>query len=360
MSQSPIKILLVEDSPIAIEILQRILKSSSEVIVVGTARNGKEALDLIPKLEPNVICTDLHMAKMDGLELTQQVMAKYPRPILVISNSVQANDSENIFELLQAGAIDVFPKPITGTISDYDRIKENLITKIKVLAGVRVFTKPLRTAPPKPPIVQAPLAGNTVIQPIQVSSPIKVVTIGASTGGPQALQKVLSPLPSDFPVPIICTQHISEGFLQGLVNWLALECRLKVKIATEGESPFPGTVYFAPDGNHLELNSLGKFTYNTSGAVDGHCPSVTVMFKSVVKFYGKATLGILLTGMGRDGATGMKAISQAGGITIAQDEASSVVFGMPKEAIALGAAQHILPVQNIAATLIETILKNKN
>jgi two-component system chemotaxis response regulator CheB len=357
MPQAPIKVLLVEDSPIAVEILQRILKSSPEVTVVGTARNGKEALDLIPKLEPNVICTDLHMAKMDGLELTQQVMAKSPRPILVISNSVQADDSQNIFELLQAGAIDVFPKPITGTLSDYDRIKENLITKIKVLAGVRVFTKPLRTDPPKPPIVRASLAGNTVIQPI---SSIKIVTIGASTGGPQALQKVLSPLPSDFPVPIICTQHISEGFLQGLVNWLALECRLKVKIATEGESPFPGTVYFAPDGNHLELNSLGKLTYNASGAVDGHCPSVTVMFKSAVKFYGKATLGILLTGMGRDGATGMKAISQAGGITIAQDEASSVVFGMPREAISLGAAQHVLPVQNIASTLIETILKKKS
>ena len=357
MSPSPIKVLLVEDSPVAVEILQRILKSSPEVTVVGTARNGKEALGLIPKLEPNVICTDLHMANMNGLELTQQVMAKYPRPILVISNSVQADDSQNIFELLQAGAIDVFPKPVTGTLSDYDRVKESLITKIKVLAGVRVFTRPLRTAPPKPPIVQAPLAENTVIQSI---SSIKIVTIGASTGGPQALQKVLSPLPRDFPVPIICTQHISEGFLEGLVNWLALECSLKVKIATEGKSPFPGTVYFAPDGNHLELNSLGKFTYNTSGSVDGHCPSVTVMFQSAVKFYGKATLGILLTGMGRDGATGMKAIANAGGITIAQDEASSVVFGMPKEAIALGAAQYVLPVDNIAPILIEKILKKKS
>ena len=351
MPQSPIKVLLVEDSPVAVEILQRILKSSPEIIVVGTARNGQEALDLIPKLEPQVICTDFHMAKMDGLELTRQVMTKYPRPILVISNSVQADDPQNIFKLMQAGAIDIFPKPIGGTNLDYDRIKESLITKIKILAGVKVFTKPLpKITPPKSEMVQ-----TTEPQLIKSSSAIKIVAIGASTGGPQALQKVLSPLAKDFPVPIICTQHISEGFLQGLVNWLALECRLKVKIATEGELPFPGTVYFAPDGYHLELNSLGKFIYTNSGMVDGHCPSATVMFKSVVKFYGKATLGILLTGMGKDGAIGMKAISQAGGITIAQDEASSVVFGMPKEAIALGGIQYILPVQEIAPSLLKIL-----
>lgn len=360
-SDSKIKVLLVEDSPIALEILQRILKSSPKVTVVGTARNGKEALALIPNLEPNVICTDFHMAQMDGLELTKQVMAKYPTPILVISNSVQTDDSENIFKLMQAGAIDVFPKPLAGLGSEYEKIRESLITKIKVLSGVKVFTRSLsKTTFPQTETTSTPLLKSTIPSSIKINSEIKVVTIGASTGGPQALQKVLSPLPSSFPLPIICTQHISEGFLEGLVNWLASECALKVKIAVLGESPLPGTVYFAPDGNHLELNSFGKFTYNNSGAVDGHCPSVTAMFQSVTKFYGKKTLGILLTGMGRDGATGMKTISEAGGITIAQDEVSSVVFGMPKEAITLGAAQYVLPIENIAAILIETVLKKKS
>ncbi|NJM86917.1 MAG: chemotaxis-specific protein-glutamate methyltransferase CheB [Hydrococcus sp. RU_2_2] len=354
MSQTPIKILLVEDSPVAMAILQKVLQSSPEIKIVGTACNGKEALNLIPQLDPHVICTDFHMAQMDGLELTRQVMAKYPRPILVISNSVQANDPETIFKLMQAGAIEIFPKPITGLPSDYDRIRESLITKIKVLAGVKVFTKPLsKIVPSKAETVPTLSTKISVPKSFKVTAPIKIVTIGASTGGPQALQKVLSPLPKDFPVPIICTQHISEGFLPGFVDWLASECHLKVTIATEGELPLPGTIYFAPDGRHLELNSLGKFIHKTLGTVDGHCPSVTVMFQSVAKFYGNTTLGILLTGMGKDGAAGMKTIEQAGGITIAQDEASSVVFGMPKEAIALGGAQYILPVKEIAPSLLK-------
>jgi two-component system chemotaxis response regulator CheB len=356
MPQTPIKVLLVEDSPVAIAILQRVLQSSPQIKIVGTACNGKEALNLIPQLDPHVICTDFHMAQMDGLELTRQVMAKYPRPILVISNSVQADDPKNIFNLMQAGAIDIFPKPTTGLPSDYDRIRESLVTKIKVLSGVKVFTKPLpKTVPSKAETIQTPSGKTSIPKSFKVTDPIKIVAIGASTGGPQALQKVLSPLPKDFPVPILCTQHISEGFLQGLVDWLASECRLKVTIASEGELPLPGTVYFAPDNSHLELNSLGKLTGKASGAVDGHCPSVTVMFQSVAKYYGKTTLGILLTGMGKDGAAGMKTIAQAGGITIAQDEASSIVFGMPKEAIAIGGAQYILPVQEIAPSLL-TIL----
>jgi two-component system chemotaxis response regulator CheB len=292
---------------------------------------------------------------MDGLELTQQVMAKYPRPILVISNSVQKDDPNNIFKLMQAGAIDIFPKPTAGMSSDYDRIQKSLITKIKIIAGVKVFTRSLKTTPVKPPIIKTSLEENPAIEQIQATSAIKIVTIGSSTGGPVALQKVLSPLPRNFPVPIICTQHISKGFLQGFVNWLASQCHVKVTIATQGESLLPGTVYFAPDDRHLELNSLGKFIYTASGNVDGHCPSVTVMFESVAKYYGKATLGILLTGMGRDGATGMKAIADAGGITIAQDEKTSVVFGMPKEAIALGAVKHILAIDEIAPLLVRKI-----
>lgn len=361
MPQSPIKVFLVEDSPVALEVLHKLLKSSPQVTVVGTARNGKEALALIPKLQPNVICTDLHMAGMDGLELTQQVMAKYPIPILVISNSVQADDTNNIFRVLQAGALDIFPKPTTGRESDYEQVKAQLISKIEVLSGVSVFTKPLKlpTAVETRKSVsvgKSSWVGATVEGANNATSAIRMVAVGASTGGPQALQKLFSQLPSHFPVPVICTQHISEGFLPGLVNWLATECQVKVKIAQDGETPSAGTIYFAPEKSHLELNSLGKLTLNpATGIVDGHCPSVTVMFKSAAQFYGKGMMGVLLTGMGRDGATGMQAIAQAGGTTIAQDEASSIVFGMPKEAIALGAVQHILPIQNIAPIVLNRV-----
>lgn len=345
---NPTSVLLVEDSPVALEILERLLSSSPDIKVVGKARNGQEALALIPKVQPKVICTDLHMKGMDGLEFTKQVMANDPRPILVISTSVQKEDIHTIFELLQAGAVDVFPKPSTGLASDYEQVKRDLIGKIRILSGVTVFTKRQQ------PSVKA-IEVNTPTAFTNITRSMRVVAIGASTGGPQAVHKILAQLPADFPVPIICTQHISQGFLQGLVDWLASECKVKVKIAQVGESPLPGTVYFAPDKSHLELDAQGNFIYSSSLPVDGHCPSITVTFKSIAKFYGRAAAGVLLTGMGRDGAEGMRAIAQVGGITVAQDEKTCVVFGMPKEAIALHAVQHVLPIQEIAPVLLRKV-----
>lgn len=357
----PIKVLLVEDSPIALEILQRLLQSSPDISVVGTASNGKEALEMIPKVQPNIICTDLHMKGMNGLELTQQVMAKFPRPILVISNSVQQQDTDNIFKLLQAGAIDVFPKPITGMPSDYERVKHQLINKLKILAGVSVFTRKLpkenniAIATEKSFNCEQIITQNFLPVDIDFASSIKIIAIGASTGGPQALHKIFSQLPNNFPLPIVCIQHISEGFLQGFVNWLDLECQLKVKIAQEGESPLPGTIYFGKESHHLELNSLNKFTYTTSNPVDGHCPSITVLFQSLAKYYGKKIASILLTGMGKDGVAGMQAIAAVGGLTVAQDEKTSVVFGMPKEAIVRGVVDYVLPVQEIAPFFLKIV-----
>lgn len=356
MVKYPIEVLLVEDSPVALEILGRLLSSSPEVKVVGKARNGKQALELIPKTKPAVICTDLQMKEMDGLEFTQQVMATDPRPILVISNSVRKENTQNIFQLLQAGAVDVFPKPSTGLASDYERVQRELVSKIKILAGVTVFTKRQPTSNSSINAgVTSGLESLTAGRFMDITTPIRVVTIGASTGGPQALHKILTGLPANFPIPVICTQHISEGFLPGLIDWLASQCKLKVKVAQVGESPLAGTIYFAPDKSHLELDNIGRFICSSFLPIDGHCPSITVTFKSVVKFYGRATAGVLLTGMGKDGAAGMQAIAGAGGTTIAQDEKSSVVFGMPKEAIALGAAEKILPVQEIAPFLLTKI-----
>lgn len=351
---TPTSVLLVEDSPVALEILERLLSSSPDIKVVGKARNGQEALDLIPKVQPKVICTDLHMKGMDGLEFTKQVMANDPRPILVISTSVQKEHTHTIFELLQAGAVDVFPKPSTGLASDYEQVKRDLIGKIRVLSGVTVFTKR------QPPPVKAVDVHNLSTSAIaNVTRSIRAIAIGASTGGPQAIHKILSQLPANFPLPIICTQHISQGFLQGLVDWLDSECKVKVRIAQIGESPLAGTVYFAPDRSHLEIDAQGKFIYSSSLPVDGHCPSVTVTFKSMAKFYGRSTAGVLLTGMGRDGAEGMQAIAQVGGMTIAQDEKTCIVFGMPKEAIALNAVQQVLPIQEIAPVLLRKVGINR-
>lgn len=374
----PIRVLLVEDSPVALTILKRILSTSPDLAVVGVAHNGVEALDLIPKVKPQVICTDFHMPKMNGLELTRRIMAEAPCPILVISASVKTEDTHNVFPLLEAGALDVFPKPTTGLATEYEQLGQDLINRIKVLAGVTVFTRrpsradatrsPARLAHPFPTsgkrsvasVQRGPKSHRSTASPIPtLTSPIldirapRIVAIGASTGGPQTLQQILQHLPASFPVPIVCVQHISEGFLQGLVDWLQSSCALSITIAEEGTVPQAGVVYFAPERRHLQLSPQGYWQLGSSQLIDGHCPSVTVLFQSVAAYYRQAAIAVLLTGMGRDGAAGMQAVAQAGGLTIAQDEASCIVFGMPKEAIALGAVQQVLAPPEIAPYLVK-------
>ncbi|MBE9040552.1 chemotaxis-specific protein-glutamate methyltransferase CheB [Oscillatoriales cyanobacterium LEGE 11467] len=373
----PIRVLLVEDSPVFLIILKRMLDSSADLEVVGTARTGIEALTLIPQVQPQVICTDLHMPEMNGLEFTQEVMANYPRPILVLSASVQAQDTQNVFQVLAAGAVDVLPKPISGVSADLKSLKRELIAKIKVLAGVKVFTlhRHRRETPILPSLDGRPSQNSkrndtpntfacSLPQPSLVDleriTRYKIVGIGSSTGGPQALQCILSALPSNFSVPVVCVQHISLGFLLGLVTWLDGECSLSVQIAQPGEMPQPGTVYFSPEKYHLEFDRLGRFAYSTAPPIAGHRPSISVTFASMAKCYARRSIGILLTGMGRDGASGMQDIERAGGMTIAQNEASSIVFGMPKEAIALGAAAHILPIGAIAPLLTDRLLATQH
>lgn len=345
-----IRVFLVEDSPIALKILEQIIEAAPGLEVVGTAQNGKEALLRIPELKPDVICTDLYMKEMDGVELTRQIMARCPRPILVISVAVGQGHEQNAFQLLQAGAIDVFPKPGTGLIADYDRAQ--LINKIKVLAGVKVFTRPLR------PDMSTP-SGATLspTTPITLPQPhnggYRMVGIGASTGGPQAIAKILAKLPGNFPLPILCTQHISIGFLEGLISWMRQECPLRIKVAETGETPRPGTVYFAPDQFNLELDRRGKLLLSDPLGTERHCPSVNVMLRSLALVYAQEAIGILLTGMGDDGAHGMRSLAAAGGLTIAQNEATCIVYGMPKEAIALGAVQHILAIDAIGEALLK-------
>lgn len=343
-----IRVLLVDDSPLVLHVLQRLLSRSPEIQVVGTAANGKEALDLLPDLNPDVICTDLHMPVMNGLEFTREVMAKYPRPILVVSVSVEAG-SPNVFRLLDAGAVDVFPKPRATHDTDFDEIADELASRIRILAGVRVIRRSNRTE-------SAAVASPTII-PSRPKSPPRIVVIGASTGGPQALRDILSRLPAAFPLPVVCVQHIGGSFLSGLVDWLADACRLTVRKAVHGETPQAGVVYFAPEDTHLEWDSGGRFLLAMTPPVDGHLPSITVTMQAAARCFGSSAVGVLLTGMGRDGADGMASIAAARGITLAQDESSSVVYGMPKEAVAQGAVQHILPLEQIAPAL-ESLANN--
>jgi two-component system chemotaxis response regulator CheB len=354
MRTSRKKVVLVEDSPVALEILQQLLKSSPEVDLVGTARDGMEGLQVINKTQPDVVCTDLFMENMDGLELTQRVMAESPRPILVISNFVGKKDVDNVFRLLQAGALDVFPKPATGSPTDYAKVRDDLITKIKILASMKVDANPQKLSAAVESSISSSFLG-TNSQVTNIASSVQVIAIGASTSSLQTIQKILKQLPRNFSLPIICTLHLSGGSLPELVNWLSSECQLKVKIAEIGETPALRTVYFAPEKNHLELDVQGKFTYVRATVTEKYCPSITVMFKSLAKHYGRTIAAVLLSGLGSDGAEGLQAISQAGGITIAQHETGGGLFGMVKQANSLNAVQHLLGIEEITPFLLQMI-----
>ncbi|HBO84415.1 MAG TPA: chemotaxis response regulator protein-glutamate methylesterase [Deltaproteobacteria bacterium] len=330
--------------------LKRMLSLSPDIEVVGTACNGKEALEMIPKLDPHVICADIHMPVMDGIKFTKEVMARHPMPILVISVSVKKDKpSSNVFNMLAAGAIDISPKPHAGTDAEIQESAVELARKVRILSGVKIIRRVKPSTELKKEIHLAPSTAKGRLGDLKP----KIIVIGASTGGPVALQEVLRKLPEDFSLPVVCVQHISEGFLNGLVEWLSSQCKMKVEIARTGESPLTGTIYFPEEGRHLMFDKEGRFVSAEDMPYEGHRPSITVTFRSAVCYYGNAVLGVLLTGMGRDGAEGMLAVKEAGGITIAQDKETSIVFGMPKQAIDLGAAKYIASPDEIGEMLMQ-------
>lgn len=347
MNGKRIRVLLVDDSSIALNILSRLLAQDPDIEVVGQARDGIEALKLIPLVKPTIICTDYYMPKMNGLELTQQVMQKYPMPILVVSSILNVKASKEVFLLLQAGALDCIQKPSTSFIND--AMAKAFIDKIRLLSGVYAIRKENNKAP----FLPSPLPKRHSSQSYQI------VTIGSSTGGPTALATIFKALPKDFFLPIVCVQHISRGFLEGFAEWLRTQCQLEIMIVKSEEPLKASHIYLPAEGSHLVVENGKILKTSYIPPVDGHRPSINVTMESVALNFGESAIGILLTGMGKDGARGMKAIAQAGGLTIAQDEASCAVFGMPHEAIMEGAASLILDPDSIALFLKEKIQGKK-
>lgn len=337
-----IRVLLVDDSPLALYFLQQVLARTPDIRVVGTALNGREALPLVASLSPDVICLDLHMPVMNGLEFTRTVMASTPRPILVVSISVEPG-APGVFELLEAGAVDVLAKPGLLEGGGDERFAAEFVDKVRVVAGVRVFRRHQGTVAPPPAMGPLPAV------------PPKLAVLGASTGGPQALKQILGALPAGFPLPLVCVQHIGGEFLPELLAWLDQSTPLAVGQARAGEYPEPGSVHFPPADRHLEFDQAGRFLLTWSPPCGGLRPSVTVSMEAAARQFGAGAVGVLLTGMGRDGADGLASIAKAGGLTIAQNKATSVVFGMPGEAVAIGAARHVLPLEQIAPALIALV-----
>ncbi|NUM52773.1 MAG: chemotaxis response regulator protein-glutamate methylesterase [Candidatus Hydrogenedentes bacterium] len=336
-----IRVLVVDDSALVREILSRELARDPDIEVVGTAPDPYVARDKIVALAPDVITLDIEMPRMDGLTFLRKLMRHHPMPVIVVS-SLTPKGGDLALEALDAGAVEVMCKPgASYTVGD---MSVALVDKIKASARVIVAKREGK----------APGAG--VPQRLSMSRTThKVIAIGASTGGTDALTTILTSLPPDAP-GIVVVQHMPEHFTRSFANRLNELCAMEVKEAEDNDTVVPGRVLVAPGNYHMLLRRNGAvYCVNVKQGplVSRHRPSVDVLFKSVAKYAGKNAVGVLLTGMGADGADGMLKMKEQGALTIAQDEATSIVFGMPKEAIARGAAHHVVALQNVSATMLQ-------
>lgn len=340
-----LRVLVVDDSPTIRELLVAILTSDPGIAVVGTASDGAEAIDLAVSLGPDLITMDIRMPKVDGVTAIRQIMRDRPTPIVVLC--ADANDAELAitFNALKAGALDVVEKPSFASRREMDDFARAFLSTVKLMAEVKVVrqiaSESGELAPTAPPDDRAPAGGA-----------IDAVAICSSTGGPAALEYLVRHLPRAFPAPIAVVQHITEGFLVGLVEWLDRAAALDVRVARDGERAQPGTIYFAPEGRHLVFGPGRVLAHDDAPPVRSHKPSGEPLFVSVAEHFGARGMGVILTGMGEDGVDGLARIERAGGVTIAQDEETSVVFGMPRVAIERGAASEILPLDTIAERMV--------
>jgi two-component system chemotaxis response regulator CheB len=342
-SKAMIRVMVVDDSPLMCKILTNVLNCDPEILVTAVTTNGKEAVDLVPRLKPDLITMDIDMPVMDGFEATKEIMAYHPTPILIVSSTAFKTGMERVFKAISHGALDVFDKSDLE-LAGGKKSGEALIAKIKFLNGVRVMPRPLAKWRHERSAVDLKAPAKKVLD--------KIVAIVASTGGPQALLEILKRLPEDFPCGIVIVQHITNGFLEGLVDWLGKECKIRVKIGEDAEDIRPGVAYIAPDNVQMRVGDGGRIRLSNEPAHGGHRPSGDVLLESVARIYEKGSVATILTGMGRDGATGMKAIKQSHGKTLAQNEESCVVFGMPSAAIEANAIDKVLPLERIAEEIV--------
>jgi len=289
---------------------------------------------------------DIHMPEMNGFDATRRIMETAPTRIVIVSGSSTAEEIATTFNALESGALAVVKRPAGIGHPDHEATSRDLLQTVKLMSEVSVVRRwpSSRRAPPA--AERLPEAG---IKP--AAAEVKLVAVGASTGGPLALQSILAGLPKNLGVPILVVQHITPGFTEGLAEWLAGSSGRPVRVAADGDRLVPGHVFIAPEGFQLGIRRGGTISVARDEPENGHCPSISYLFRSVAEVFGPGAIGVLLTGMGRDGAAGLKLMKEKGAITIAQDRESSVVHGMPGEAIRMGAATHVLPLGQIAAAL---------
>jgi two-component system chemotaxis response regulator CheB len=366
-----LSVVVVDDSAVQRRFLRGAIDASPDFSVVGEARNGKEAVALVARLRPAAVVMDLDLPVMGGVEAIEHIMCSHATPILVYSAFVAGTNSSNALEALAAGAVDVLAKPGPEDSATLEEYAEALRRRLRMVARIRVITHPrgrlrasgssaaLAAVGGRRPLgaAAAPVPPAPRAEPVPVRPGVKLLVIGASTGGPQALLTVLSALPADLEQAVLVVQHMAEGFIPGLASWLDQLVPMPVVVGESGRRLEPGTITIAPSGGNLLVQDNRLRVVGTPPAAGQfHVPGIDATMRSVADALGPDAVGVLLTGMGRDGAAGLLAMRNRGAFTIGQDEATSAVYGMPAAAAALDAIDRQLPVDEIGPALCEVLI----
>jgi two-component system chemotaxis response regulator CheB len=351
MTSQTINVLVVDDSKVARMILVHLLESDPQIHVIGAVSDGQAALDFVRSNKPDVIVMDIHMPNLDGFETTRLIMETQPVPIIICTSTTSPREVVITFRTMEAGAVACVEKPVAREHADFEQLVANLLETVKLMSEVKVVRRWPRSR-------TTTGTSPRLIESKPVSGGIALIGVGASTGGPPVLQTILSGLPKDFPGALLIVQHVARGFLPGMAEWLNQTTSFQVHIAAHGTCPLPGHAYLAPDDFHMGVSVSGRIFLSGEEPENGLRPAVSYLFRSLAEARGPEAVGVLLTGMGKDGAAELKLMKDKGAVTIAQDRESSIVHGMPGEAIELGGATHVLPPAKIAGTLVALVNRN--
>lgn len=338
-----VRVLFGDMSPAVRQAISAVLRGAADILIVGEAGPKDDILVLIRRLRPNLILTGIGGAARDPFETTKRVMAEAPTPLVILADRHEGGDVQASVLALRSGALAVLS--VHEGVGDPGGARR-FISTLKAMSEVKL----VRRWRDKPAPGDAPRSPGSA-----AAQPNRVIAIAASTGGPAALQRILSDLPADFPSPILVVQHIAQGFIDGLAQWLNTVCLLTVKVATNGEALKPRTAYLAPDGCHLGVSARSTIALSDAPPVNGFRPAADHLFESAARGFGAGLTAVILTGMGQDGLVGLRLVRQAGGMVLGQDEASCVVYGMPKAAFDAGLVNEVLPLSSIAGRLTEIV-----
>src|SRR6202790_941694 len=358
-TQKRVRVLVVDDSAFMRKVLETIFNADSQLQVLGHAKGRRESVAPPESLKPDVITMDLNMPHMDGLQATAQIMSSNPRPIVIVSSESREGATSTL-KALELGAIEFVTKPTSGIDLDMQSVKEELLRKVRIAAKVRVVRTASRQASSPAPVSST--TGNfarVAPPPTYAGNDMRfpVVVLAASTGGPATVMRLAPGFTRDFPAAVILVQHMPAAFTTQYATQLSEFTGVRVKEAENNETLTSGTFYICPGGQHLRITSAGRIQLDSaSGRINGYLPNIDITMESVASFAGPLRRGVILTGMGNDGTAGASAIKSAGGMVLAQDEATSVIFGMPAEAIKVGAVSQVLGIDDIYAAIEKQVL----